>query len=189
MSCSETEQRRGPTPSLEPQGEGARRHAAAHRRQPPVVILGYGNPLRADDGIGWAAAEVLEQRLDPDAVEVIASHLLTPELAARVAEAAVVIFIDAACDLPPGQVVCKPVQATQELPGYMTHSLGPQSLLALASQWYRAQPLAHVFAVGGEDWSHSERLSPRLQAVLPDLVEQVCGLVGQYAGPGAVSTA
>jgi len=46
-----------------------------------VLVIGYGNTLRGDDGLGQRAAEALAQRALPDGVEVLSCHQLTIELA------------------------------------------------------------------------------------------------------------
>ena len=74
-----------------------------------IVIVGYGNPLRSDDGLGWRVAEELSRRLSPPEVEVIVRHQLTPELADDVRNADAVFFIDAARVGQPGEVTCTPV--------------------------------------------------------------------------------
>ena len=63
-------------------------------RMARILIVGYGNPLRFDDGLGWRAAEELSQRLSPPEieVEVIVRHQLTPELADNVRNAEAVFF-------------------------------------------------------------------------------------------------
>jgi hypothetical protein len=45
-----------------------------------VLIVGYGNPLRGDDGLGWRAAERLRTVIQDAGVEILALHQLTPEL-------------------------------------------------------------------------------------------------------------
>jgi hypothetical protein len=45
-----------------------------------VLIIGYGNPLRTDDGLGWRAAYRLAASLKDAPVEALAVHQLTPEL-------------------------------------------------------------------------------------------------------------
>ena len=46
-----------------------------------ALIIGYGNPLRSDDGFGWHAGRLLAQALAGQEAEVITCHQLTPELA------------------------------------------------------------------------------------------------------------
>ena len=54
-----------------------------------VLIIGYGNPLRGDDGVGWRVVEEIQgwkaegrgQKGDVGSVEAVAYHQLMPELA------------------------------------------------------------------------------------------------------------
>jgi hydrogenase maturation protease len=58
-----------------------------------VMAIGYGNPLRSDDGAGQKVAEILSRWHVPQ-MRSISVHQLTPELAALLAEAELAIFID-----------------------------------------------------------------------------------------------
>jgi len=98
------------------------------------VIIGYGNPLREDDGLGWRAADLLAARRGLGAATIIQRHQLTPELAATLADAAAVVFLDAAVDIGPGEVRCERLN-TEELNGW-SHDLGPSQLLGLALDLY-----------------------------------------------------
>ncbi len=57
-----------------------------------TVVIGYGNPLRGDDGIGWAVIERLQQMPLAETLTLIASHQLLPELSDLIREAAQVII-------------------------------------------------------------------------------------------------
>ena len=59
------------------------------------LLIGWGNGLRQDDGVGLLIAERVEGWSRPR-LEVLAIPQLTPELASRLAEAARVLFVDAA---------------------------------------------------------------------------------------------
>ena len=67
-----------------------------------VLILGCGNPLRGDDGVGWHAAERLLKRSAELDATIKSCHQLTPELAEPVSKAERVIFIDARIGQTPG---------------------------------------------------------------------------------------
>ena len=77
---------------------------------PHTLIIGYGNPLRGDDGVGPRAAELLADRggvtppLLPDGVQVLVCHQLTIELAPQIAEADRLILIDARATGEPGSI-------------------------------------------------------------------------------------
>ena len=60
-----------------------------------TLIIGYGNPLRGDDGVGWEVASRLAATIPEEAAHIMTVHQLTPELAESVSEAELVIFIDA----------------------------------------------------------------------------------------------
>ena len=64
-----------------------------------VLVIGYGNPGRLDDGLGPALAEALAA-LELPGVTVEANYQLTVEDAAAVAEHDVVVFADASVNGP-----------------------------------------------------------------------------------------
>src|ERR1700674_4944054 len=93
------------------------------------VVIGFGNSLRQDDGLGRKAAQLLEQKLGPGAAAVLECHQLTPELAANLEGAPVVVFFDAAVNQVPGLVRCQNVYP--QGPGAWSHNLTPGQLLAV----------------------------------------------------------
>ncbi|MFI5043071.1 MAG: hydrogenase maturation protease, partial [Acidimicrobiales bacterium] len=72
-----------------------------------VLVIGYGNTLRSDDGVGWHAAALLAEDPRLAGVEVLAVHQLTPELALDMSRATLVILIDAGADDPPGAIAVR----------------------------------------------------------------------------------
>lgn len=143
-----------------------------------TLIIGYGNPLRGDDGLGWAAAELLTARTDPAHVNIITCQQLTPDLAASISEAAQVIFIDAAVEGQPGEVQIRPLTAPPTPDdGTFTHHLDAAGMMELAASLYEATPLAHLVTVRGYDFSFRDGLSDEMQAALNDVVLAVLGLI------------
>jgi hydrogenase maturation protease len=141
-----------------------------------VLIIGYGNPLRGDDGAGWVAAELLGRELAPAGARAIACHQLTPELAEPVSAASLVLFVDARADGAAGQVQLRPV-APDAAPPSLSHELSPNALLALAQQLYGRCPAAHLATVAGAEFGYAEGLSPAVQGALPELVARCIALV------------
>jgi hydrogenase maturation protease len=62
-----------------------------------ILLIGYGNPSRGDDGLGPALAEKIDAQRSPG-VTVEIDYQLSVEHAALVAEHDVVVFADAAAD-------------------------------------------------------------------------------------------
>lgn len=138
-----------------------------------VLIVGYGNPLRGDDGIGWHAAEAVARRVQDGNVEVLASHQLTPEMACSISRATLVIFIDAACDNKEGEVAFRRVEPDSSPSELFTHQLTPEVLLGLAQRLYGSCAEAMLLSVGAGSFEYGETLSPAVEAALPALLEQV----------------
>jgi hydrogenase maturation protease len=143
-----------------------------------VWIIGCGNPLRGDDGLGWHAAARLAGELDEQSSRVIACHQLTPELAEPIGRADLVIFIDAEQGQPAGQVRCRQIAASNGT-GAFSHHMTPGNLLAAARELFGSSPEAILFSVGAERFDCSDRLSESVAAALPELIERVGELVAR----------
>ena len=138
-----------------------------------VLIIGYGNPLRGDDGVGWHAAQRLARSLADRDVAIQTTHQLTPEMAEAVSRAARVIFLDAACDQRPGEIALRTVQPDPAPSEMFSHQLTPELLLALAKRLYGSCPEAVLLTVGAASFECGETLSPAVASALPALLEQV----------------
>lgn len=147
-----------------------------------VLVIGYGNPLRADDGVGWHAAEALARMIPEAEAQVWACHQLTPELAEPLSRASAAIFIDAGDGPPPGSLEWQPLSPDSEPTGAFTHHVTPEALLACAQRLYGACPTAEIFTVAGASFDYGEELTPRVQATFPALLERVCTAVQAHLG-------
>lgn len=123
---------------------------------PEVLVIGYGNTLRGDDGIGPAVAEGVAA-LGLPGVRVLVVHQLTPELAADLADSRLAIFVDAAVSGEPVAVVRLNAEPTGSA---MTHFADPRGLLALARIAYDRSPDAWLVTAAGADFGFCEGLSP-----------------------------
>ena len=146
-----------------------------------ALVIGYGNTLRRDDGVGVRVAELLAADPRLAGADVLAVHQLTPELAIDVAAASVVVFVDADVQASPGKVVTRrlasePDPASAD-PGASSHHVGAAELLALARSLTGHAPEAVTVAVGIADLEVGEGLSASVEAALPEAVELVAGLV------------
>ncbi|MCS7089422.1 MAG: hydrogenase maturation protease [Verrucomicrobiota bacterium] len=121
-----------------------------------ILIIGYGNCLRRDDGLGFRLAEALAEPSLPG-VEVVACHQLVPELAERLTHVSAVLFMDAIQEqrarVRVRRLILQPVQA-----GW-AHEFGPLAVLALARDVYAATPPAWLMTLPGADFSLGEGFS------------------------------
>jgi len=147
---------------------------------PGVLIIGYGNPLRGDDGIGFYAAKALDEqfRAEPD-VEVMAAQELTPEMAEDIARSGVVLFVDAALDHAPGTIKRATVRP-EPGPGGFSHSMTPSSLLSAAGELYGDTPEAMSLTLAGWSFEYGERLSKEAKLRMPELLRQAEAWVEEH---------
>lgn len=129
--------------------------------QATVLVIGYGNPGRLDDGLGPALAQELEKR-GLSHVTVDSDYQLTVEDAAAIAEHDVVVFADASVsgDDPFSFQRIEP----EEPMSFSTHSVSPEALLHLAERCFGKRPRAYVLAIRGYEFNEfGERLSEDAQ--------------------------
>lgn len=153
--------------------------AAPSTTTPALLVIGYGNTLRRDDGVGPMITEAIAA-LNLPGVRTLTTHQLTPELAEPVSRAGNVVFVDAALDAP-GDVALRelhPVDAGQIL----AHATDPRSVLALAKQVFGRSPRAWSLAIPVEDLGFGDGLSSRAEAGLKAAVGQVRELAGRLGG-------
>jgi hydrogenase maturation protease len=129
-----------------------------------VVVAGYGNPLRGDDGVGWTVAEAVADRWAADpGVRVLFGVQPLPEWAADLAEAEVACFVDARPADGRDPVRVEPLGAPADGCGG-AHATGAADLLALARALYGRAPVCYLVSVAGHDFRHREGLSPAAAA-------------------------
>lgn len=138
-----------------------------------ILIVGYGNPLREDDGLGWHVAGGLRLLLEEPQVKILACHQLTPELAETMSKAVMAVFVDASSSGEPGSMNCQSIRPQVPPLSAFTHSFTPLTLLHCAEKLYGAAPEAWLFSVPGESFDIAETLSPVVAAAVPKVVEAI----------------
>jgi hydrogenase maturation protease len=156
-----------------------------------VLVIGYGNTLRRDDGVGVRAAELMAADPRFAGVEVLMAYQLTPELSLDIGTASLVIFVDADMRGLPGAIDVRELSAgagaagdVSRLPGLepvdqgaSSHHVGADEVLALARELTGASPRAVAVGIGVADLELGEVLSASVEAALPRVVDAVARLV------------
>jgi hydrogenase maturation protease len=136
---------------------------------PRILIIGYGNTLRGDDGFGRAAAEALQRTIRDPEIEILAVHQLTPELMGPISRAERVLFIDVRAEGKPGELRFERVMPEPESSARFTHFATPGGLLAGARALYGAAAQATLASAAGAEFGVGEGLSARVQQALEEL--------------------
>jgi hydrogenase maturation protease len=113
-----------------------------------VLIIGFGNPGRADDGLGPALAARVEAWA-PAGVEVESDYQLAIEHAQQVAGHDLVIFADAdaSAEAPFRLRRVRPEPA----PSFTSHAVSPGAVLALAESCFGRAPEAWLLGLPAAD--------------------------------------
>jgi hydrogenase maturation protease len=135
-----------------------------------VLVIGYGNTLRGDDGVGPRVAEAVGCLRLPG-VRTLICPLLTPELADQISRAEKVIFVDAAVDAP-NAVQWRRLEPN-ETSQLMAHAADPRTMLALARDVFGRVPEAWWLTIPAVDLGFREALSPEVQRSFTEAVEKI----------------
>lgn len=143
-----------------------------------VLVLGVGNPILSDDGVGIHVARELKKRSIPgvDVEELAASGL---ELLDVVRGYDKVVIIDAILTTngTPGELyILEEKDFEKSIHGSSPHGINIATALALGRKLVPNEMPKEVvfFAVEAEDLVNvSERLTPKVAKALPGIVEMV----------------
>ncbi|MGC4070635.1 MAG: hydrogenase maturation protease [Polyangiaceae bacterium] len=135
-----------------------------------LVIVGFGNTLRRDDGVGPVVVELLMAHGPFNGVATLARPTLTPDLAEILADSRAVIFVDASAELEPGFVECRRISGDPTEDVSLVHSLSPGALLTWTGVLYGRAPAAELWLIGVESTELSETLTDTVRARVPQVV-------------------
>lgn len=152
------------------------------------IVLGLGNTLHSDDGVGPQAIERLrsDSRL-PEDVTLIEGGTLGLELLTYIWDCSYLLVLDAVdVGQPPGTLVRMSSEELQTLPGKgSVHQLGVADLLVALRILAQRAPEVVLLGVQPATTEWGTELSPAVAAVLPALsdaaVAEVCGRIRTQA--------
>lgn len=123
-----------------------------------LFVYGFGNPGRQDDGLGPAIIDKLES----DKVEGIiidSNYQMNIEDAYNISQCDSVIFVDASIDAEEPFSFYK-IEPSAEIT-FTTHTMSPESVLALCKELYDKDMDAYVMAIKGYEWDFIEGFSSK----------------------------
>ena len=141
--------------------------------QTNLLVIGYGNTLRGDDGVGPRVAEAVGGLRLPG-VRTLICQQLSPEHAAPISLAQTVIFVDASVDAP------KEIQLRRltpnDSPQLLAHAADPRTMLALSRDVFGHVPQAWWLTIPAVNLEFSEALTPEAQRGCTEAVERIQSL-------------
>jgi hydrogenase maturation protease len=124
----------------------------------PILIIGYGNPLRGDDGVGPIVVSNLSG-LHPG-VECVSTMQLHPEHAELMRGRNVVLFVDASIDA--GSVAVARVEEETSAQWQAGHTDSPAGLAAFCRAMYPDPPeRVFLLEIPACSFAFGEHLTPQ----------------------------
>lgn len=121
-----------------------------------ILILGYGNPGREDDGLGPALIDNLDKLNIPN-LTLDSDYQLNIEYAEEISKYDTVIFIDASLNSD-SPFEFYPLQPKFEA-SISTHSMSAENVLGLCQKLYKKTPDAYMCAIRGHSFELKEGLT------------------------------
>ena len=150
--------------------------ASQRPRRCPTLVLGVGNILLRDEGVGVRVVQAMEELELPPGVELLDGGTAGADLLDELADRRKVIVIDAmAGDDPPGTVVrMTPEDLVPQLNrGLSLHDLGLLETLVLARQAGAAPDEVVIIGVKPYSIEPGLELTPETARLVPKIIELV----------------
>ena len=153
---------------------------------PKLLVLGIGNLLMGDEGVGVHLAQRLAEQPLPSGIDVLDGGTGGFHLTNYFTSYPCLILIDATLDeRPPGTIRLLEPRFSSDFPRSMsTHDIGLRDLLE-GLQVMGQMPKVYLFAVSIAELQEMHiGLSPEVEKVMPELEERVKLLAGELVGKG-----
>jgi len=157
------------------------------RREPRILVYGYGNPGRQDDGAGVLLAERIEQwtcDLQLDQVQTDSNYQLNLEDAAGIANYDLVIFADASReDIEDYRL--DPLIASERVE-FTMHAVSAAFILHLCREVFNHRPEAYLLHIRGYEWEFmggmTEKAGKNLAGALQCIQEFILQYLNNWKG-------
>jgi hydrogenase maturation protease len=141
-----------------------------------VLVIGIGNPLRSDDGVGPYIADCIEAK-GLSGVKVWVTQQLNIEDLERMLEFNRVILADASLEGP--LLDFHPVVKSAGSQLSSSHHLSAEMFVNLASSIYNKELHMHLCSLKGNNFEVGDKISPNVLQRAQEAVELICCSLSQ----------
>ncbi|MBN1924400.1 MAG: hydrogenase maturation protease [Prolixibacteraceae bacterium] len=130
--------------------------------KPKILVYGYGNPGRQDDGLGIELSEKIEEWARQEAktnITVDGNYQLNIEDASTISEYDIVFFVDASKENIESFFIEEVTPSTKV--DFTTHSASPAFVLELCHKIYRKYPNTYLLHIKGYEWEFMKEITGR----------------------------
>jgi hydrogenase maturation protease len=152
-----------------------------------VVVIGVGNPLRRDDGVGWAVADAARRQLPPE-VAIVESDGEASRLLDAWTDHDLAVVVDAVCSgAEPGTIHVWDGNAeiAHGAPPAGTHALGLAAATALGRALERLPARLVIVGVEASETGPGHGLSPSVAGAIDGVIDVIERVVVASAVPAS----
>lgn len=138
-----------------------------------ILIYGYGNPGRRDDGLGVCFAEAIEKWVEAEGLKNITietAYQLNIEDAEIISHADFVIFADASLEQIEDFVFTN-VSPDDTHIEFTMHAVSTSFILDLCTKIFRVSPETWLMHIKGYDWELQEGVSEKAKINLEKAID------------------
>ncbi|MBU2555169.1 MAG: hydrogenase maturation protease [Bacteroidetes bacterium] len=147
-----------------------------------VLVYGYGNPGRQDDGIGNEMVNMIQRWIETHhltCMQTDSNYQLNIEDAEKISTWDIVVFVDATQETRINEYKFKPVEPSEAQVEFTMHAVSPEYVLHLAQKLFNKSPETYVLAIKGYEFELKEGLTDNaklnLEQAFQFLTRQLAG--------------
>ncbi|RLD58778.1 MAG: Ni/Fe hydrogenase [Bacteroidetes bacterium] len=137
-----------------------------------ILIYGFGNPGRQDDGLGNAFVERLEEWVQNEGIQNVefdSNYQLNIEDAATISDKDLVVFVDASVE-DIEDIILTPVDESAKV-AFSSHSASPGYIVKLCHDLFNTQPACYLLHIKGYEWEFMGGLTDKAKQNLEKSLE------------------
>jgi hydrogenase maturation protease len=149
-----------------------------------ILVYGYGNPGRQDDGLGTLLAEEVDRWCTSSKLAHVSTdtnYQLNVEDAAEIADYNVVIFADASLENIESYSF-EPLLPSNKTE-FTMHAVSPAFILHLCQEMFGHKPEAYLLHIRGYEWEFMEEVTEGARENLAEAVSCVKQFIMDYSRP------
>jgi hydrogenase maturation protease len=157
-----------------------------------ILVIGFGNLDRTDDGVAFHVVNALRRRLGQTALDEDNSGLeelgapvdtvfigqLVPEMIDLLDHYDRIVFVDAHVDPALDDLHCAAI-SPDEAGLTFTHHMSPATLLAFYRALHGRDLEGHLVSIRGRDFDFNNNLTAETLALVEPSVDRILGLIGR----------
>lgn len=127
-----------------------------------VLVYGYGNPGREDDGLGNEMASMIQTWIEEhelSCMQTDSNYQLNIDDAEKISEWDIVVFVDASKEEDLCEFKFRKVEPSNAKVEFTMHAVSPSYVLHLCEKLFQKSPETYILGIKGYDWEFKEGIS------------------------------